>query len=682
MTLKLAMLLTADAKQAKSEVVGTAKAVKGLGDATVTAGKNSKAAAGGTQTLGAAAGSAATKVKVLSAAEAQAAATAGALSQANRVAAGSMGNLIAQFNDIGVMMAAGQNPLQLALQQGTQITQVIGPMGAAGAVKALGGAFLGMLNPISLATIAIIGGGAALTQWAFSADDAEESADDLTEALKALSEESRTARDEVVLFKTGLDNIEQFKVIKEIEKLELALAQIKARDSIVPRRSNAGANPEATVLEAEIAALQDALELRNQTVAASKQLKDAQERVNAGIENFLTGAITAADKYLTLQQSVDSTVSALEAQANIQSLVNQFGEESLQVATARAAEERRVYEEVSLTAEMSEVMKQEIMAAWDGAKGVASVDMAGNITLAADAAAVLAARLASSQAMINAARNNPDYFDPRNESGLAGETNPDRYDVPLGLPGVTLPPNPRTPRKRRGGRSGGGRAAEINEVERLTDRLQQELDILRETDPVQKELIRNRETLAKASDAERVKVEELIRQRHAETQAIERLTERQDFMRSIGENALDSLIAKGESFGDVLKNIVVQLIDAAIQAQIFGSGPFGGGTSGEYVVNAKSTARNRHALDMINAGAVIPAFASGGAVGRSGTGSSSSANANGGPMHVTMDLSGARGDREIEEAGYRGMQRALDEYDRQSLPGRVNQINQNPRMVG
>ncbi|MFV0303557.1 MAG: phage tail length tape measure family protein, partial [Paracoccus sp. (in: a-proteobacteria)] len=75
-----------------------------------------------------------------------------------RSAAGANANLVSQFNDIGVMLAAGQNPLQLALQQGTQISQVLTQMGGGvGALRALGSAFVGMLNPISLATIGVIG---------------------------------------------------------------------------------------------------------------------------------------------------------------------------------------------------------------------------------------------------------------------------------------------------------------------------------------------------------------------------------------------------------------------------------------------------------------------------------------------------------------------------------------------
>ncbi len=89
-----------------------------------------------------------------------------------RSAAAANANLVSQFNDIGVMLAAGQNPLQLALQQGTQISQVLTQMGGGvGALRALGSAFVGMLNPVSLATIGVIGFGAAAVQWLIPAKE-------------------------------------------------------------------------------------------------------------------------------------------------------------------------------------------------------------------------------------------------------------------------------------------------------------------------------------------------------------------------------------------------------------------------------------------------------------------------------------------------------------------------------
>jgi hypothetical protein len=104
-------------------------------------------------------------------------------------AAGSMGNLVAQGNDIMVMLAAGQNPLILAMQQGTQISQVLTQVASSG--KSVGAslkaAFLGMLSPISLATIAVIAIGAAAIQMAMSFFSSEEKAKTLKEVFQDLS---------------------------------------------------------------------------------------------------------------------------------------------------------------------------------------------------------------------------------------------------------------------------------------------------------------------------------------------------------------------------------------------------------------------------------------------------------------------------------------------------------------
>jgi uncharacterized coiled-coil DUF342 family protein len=75
-------------------------------------------------------------------------------------------NLAAQFQDIAVQLQGGQSPFTVALQQGTQISQVLGPRGAGAAVSALGGAFLSLLNPVSIATIGIIALGGAAVQYA------------------------------------------------------------------------------------------------------------------------------------------------------------------------------------------------------------------------------------------------------------------------------------------------------------------------------------------------------------------------------------------------------------------------------------------------------------------------------------------------------------------------------------
>ena len=108
---------------------------------------------------------------------------------AMQVSSAHTANLGAQLNDIGVMLAAGQNPLQLAVQQGTQINQVFAQMGGGRqALRGLAAGFLSMINPMSLATIGIIAGGAALTQWAVAAFGARDEASEFEDRLDSLSE--------------------------------------------------------------------------------------------------------------------------------------------------------------------------------------------------------------------------------------------------------------------------------------------------------------------------------------------------------------------------------------------------------------------------------------------------------------------------------------------------------------
>lgn len=126
--------------------------------------------------------------KLATAATASAARTA-QFGKAMKVSSAHTANLGAQLNDIGVMLAAGQSPLQLAVQQGTQINQVFAQMGGGKqALRGLAAGFMSMVNPMSLATIGIIAGGAALVQWAVAASGAGEDGDILIDTVDGLIE--------------------------------------------------------------------------------------------------------------------------------------------------------------------------------------------------------------------------------------------------------------------------------------------------------------------------------------------------------------------------------------------------------------------------------------------------------------------------------------------------------------
>ncbi|KAB2730737.1 phage tail length tape measure family protein [Brucella intermedia] len=81
-------------------------------------------------------------------------------------------NIAAQFQDIAVTSAMGMSPIQIALQQGTQLSAVFNEMGRGRDVVAgIGQAFMSIVSPVSLATIGTIAAGAALIQYVSSAGE-------------------------------------------------------------------------------------------------------------------------------------------------------------------------------------------------------------------------------------------------------------------------------------------------------------------------------------------------------------------------------------------------------------------------------------------------------------------------------------------------------------------------------
>lgn len=96
-------------------------------------------------------------------------------------------NLSFQLNDIAMGLASGTSPFTIMVQQGSQVSQALQGAGGGliGAVKALGGAFATIVNPVSLASYAIIGLGGAAVQYFMSL---RKDAPDTNELLKAHAE--------------------------------------------------------------------------------------------------------------------------------------------------------------------------------------------------------------------------------------------------------------------------------------------------------------------------------------------------------------------------------------------------------------------------------------------------------------------------------------------------------------
>lgn len=105
---------------------------------------------------------------------------------------GQVQNLTFQLNDMATMLASGQSPFVMLMQQGMQMAQVFGPgVGVGGALKATGAALLSFItNPLTLA-VAGMAAAAGAVSLLWDAVSSSSSAEDALERQKALIEDIR-----------------------------------------------------------------------------------------------------------------------------------------------------------------------------------------------------------------------------------------------------------------------------------------------------------------------------------------------------------------------------------------------------------------------------------------------------------------------------------------------------------
>ncbi|MDZ4094522.1 MAG: phage tail length tape measure family protein, partial [Paracoccaceae bacterium] len=751
-------------------------------------------AGSGVAALGGKAQAAAPVLARLSGAERQAATTAKSLAQTHHLAAGSVGNLTSQFNDIGVMLASGQNPLQLALQQGTQITQVIGPLGAGGAVKALGAAFLQMLNPVSLITIGSIAAGAAMFQWLTAAGDealtleeridalatavqaytasaaaAGSSTDDLTKKYGVLAEEARRALADIA----AADRADALRNVRQsVADLAVQFGDLRGLtdDMGASLKDGLSANDLARDLGissdaglALVNALRDldgasgleaqaqgAEKVRVALLAAFGSVTAMPEEIAKTFRNLaeVSKQAAAVAGATTAKAAVDAAAAAdllasLRAQNTLQATINEHGRDSSEVAQLRAEAERAANEEMLAGLDVAESFKDQLRLAFEEGQRLAAVDIQSGIAAAASTAAQLAKELGISlraaSAILALGEAGPVILDPRDprfdqtkatatrlkataarlkaEAGTVSPFDPRRSEISAGAIGSA-------------GARASGAISQRNATADLIAQQQRELDLLREADPVQREMLRHRDALTGATEAERREIETLISTRLKEAAAIEASRASYDFLADAGFDALDGIALRGGKAADVMNGLKQSIASAALQALIMGRGPLaglfgvsspvfsgllgggGGGTgalglplpfasggpirgpgsgtsddvliaasNGEFMVNARAAAQHRHLLEAINAGSVLPRFAGGGSIGGDRPASGRAAQSDG-AGEITIQINGARGNAEITEMVSQGVSAALKSFNREVLPHRVRQISGGDRRVG
>lgn len=151
-------------------------------------------------------------------------------------------NLMFQFQDIAMMLAAGQNPLMLAMQQGTQVSGVFHQMKQSGqsAFQGIIGGLSAMISPLSLMTLGVIAGGAALVQWGMDALGASEKAKTVKEAVDELSSSVSSLNNITKVYsaegitqaieKYGTLNAETLRMIELQKQLQIMTSMNQVRD--------------------------------------------------------------------------------------------------------------------------------------------------------------------------------------------------------------------------------------------------------------------------------------------------------------------------------------------------------------------------------------------------------------------------------------------------------------------
>lgn len=190
---------------------------------------------------------------------------------------GQVANLGAQFQDIAVQLQSGTSPLTIALQQGTQIGEAMRQAG--GGVKVLGAAFASLLNPVTLATVAIIALGGAAIQY-----------------LSSLIPKTETANEAIKRHKEALESI-----VQGYDAANDALNDYSQAVTTLPRAiAIQQLNQEFANIRKEGEAFrEEASQLGTLFVEFGSK---AEKSLSTASKQFADGTINAEDFYLELQR--------------------------------------------------------------------------------------------------------------------------------------------------------------------------------------------------------------------------------------------------------------------------------------------------------------------------------------------------------------------------------------------
>lgn len=259
-------------------------------------------------------------------------------------------NLSFQLNDIAMGLASGTSPFTIMVQQGSQVAQALqGSGGLIGAVRTVGGAFAQLVNPVSLASFAIIGlTGAAVQYFTNLGSDTKDAetvlkghADLIRRIKDAYGEAAKGLEDYSTESKKILQDDTQKSIKLYQESLQSAAKSLSGEFLSIPASTFEGATYTIQHVQAAIYALNESakdgqpdiraflerlIDIKNQTgtpqairdlidsvVTTGKESVDVQGKLE-GLQKFINGVGEAAS---TQTRQVNEFAKSIDKLADI-----------------------------------------------------------------------------------------------------------------------------------------------------------------------------------------------------------------------------------------------------------------------------------------------------------------------------------------------------------------------------
>lgn len=445
-------------------------------------------------------------------------------------------NLSAQFQDIGVQLGSGTSPLQIALQQGTQISAVLGGQGATGAVTALRGAFASLISPVSLVTIGLIAaGGAAVQYFGSMLDGGEDSAEELKKQSDLIRQVAKDWGDAVPAIREYADELDRaarsanlLEAASAIQERIAADLKTQFRELTQEQQNAISLVPDAN---REYLILAGRMETGTATAEDFQRVLDA---LNAVLEDHTSPAISEAVAALSAMQSAASAAAGEIAQVG-----NEAAIAAGKVRDFASAQAMRDSTREALDNQREFIGEQDRLNALTADQLALETEIVRVRRDAADAGTVVdvdtAARIARERLVAE---------DSRRRAGRSG----------------------------RGGRGG---ASEIDRereaVVKLIEAMEFELSILGLTDLEREKAQALRKAGAAATAEQRAQIEGLAEALYLETEAMKESEDALKRIQALSKTVLSGLfddLRQGASAADLLANALNRVAESLITSGI------------------------------------------------------------------------------------------------------------------